>query len=147
MTPDAVDPHGGAPAADDCPRARESSSSAVAGGGAVPPWVVDGCSCWDAECAIHGQEVVPQVVTPSEVGQLRIALRTLVEKWRERERALCRQADGQNGTMCGALLAYRADGIGACADQLAALLAVDVRQETEQKEEDARVERKADAGR
>jgi hypothetical protein len=49
-------------------------------------------------------------------------LRELVATWRDREQLLCRRADQQHGTQYAEQLAYRADGIGGCADALEALL-------------------------
>ncbi len=51
------------------------------------------------------------------------ALRELIATWREKEQALCRQADGQGQTQYAERLAAKADGIGACADALAAIVA------------------------
>ena len=43
------------------PSEEQNPEAYEAGGGAIPPWVVDGCTCWDAECAVHGQEVAPHL--------------------------------------------------------------------------------------
>ena len=45
----------------------------------------------------------------------------LIQRWREREQELCRQAYNET-PIFAAKLSYRADGIGQCADELSALL-------------------------
>jgi len=49
----------------------------------------------------------------------------LVEQWRERERRLCRKADGQQTTQYAQRLTIEAEATARCADELASLLSAE----------------------